>query len=58
MTVDLPADGGFTVYDAKGTAVASSAAWGDTSAVLPKDGYVAFAGEVGEQFHLTFTPAA
>ena len=58
MTVDLPQDGGFTVYDAKGTAVASSAAWGDTSVVLPKDGYVAFAGEVGEQFHLTFTPAA
>ena len=58
MTVDLPQDGGFTVYDAKGTAVASSSAWGDTSVVLPKDGYVAFAGEVGEQFHLTFTPAA
>lgn len=59
MAVNLPEGGGFTVYDAAGTPVASSAAWGDTGAVLPKDGYVVFCGDAGDRFDLTFArPAA
>lgn len=59
MAVDLPEDGGFTVYDAKGAPVASSFAWGDTGTVLPKDGYVVFCGAAGDRFDLAFSkPAA
>ena len=54
MAVTLPENGGFTVYDANGTAVASSAAWGDNSAVLPEGGYVVFAGDAGARFDLRF----
>ncbi len=55
MTVQLPADAGFWVYDADGKLTASSVLWGDTKAVLPAGGLVVFAGDAGARFHLRFT---
>ena len=54
MTVQLPASGGFWIYDGQGRLTASSVLWGDTSAVLPEDGMVVFAGDAGVRFHLRF----
>ena len=54
MTVQVPQDAGFWVYDADGQVTASSVL-GDTGAVtLPEDGMVVFAGEPGARFHLRF----
>ena len=53
MTVDIPADSGFCVYDAGLQLVAASHAWGDTRAVLPEGGYVVFTGDVGARFQIT-----
>lgn len=54
MTVLLPEDAGFWVYDAAGQVTASSVLWNDTSAVLPAGGFVVFAGEPAARFHLQF----
>ena len=54
MTVQVPEDAGFWVYDASGK-VAASSVLGDTGAVtLPEGGMVVFAGEAGARFHLRF----
>ena len=53
MTVTLPEDGGFYVYDSALQLVAASHTYGDTQAVLPEDGVVVFAGDVGAQFSIT-----
>ena len=58
LTVDRPEESGFTVYDAKGDPTASSAAWGDTSALLPEGGYIVFVGQPGASFQLTYSKAA
>ena len=55
MTVQLPEDAGFWVYDAAGQVTASSVLWNDTSVVLPEDGVLVFAGAPGARFHLSFT---
>lgn len=57
MAVHLPEAGGFAVYNANGTPVAASWAFGDTSAVLPEGGWVVFSGDPGSRFVLTLTPA-
>ena len=54
MTVRLPEDAGFWVYDADGQVTASSVLWDDTTAVLPEGGLVVFAGSPGTRFHLSF----
>ena len=54
MTVQLPEEAGFWVYDGEGKLTASSVLWGDRSAVLPADGLVVFAADPGVRFHLTF----
>ena len=54
MTVQVPKDGGFWVYDGNGQITASSVLWGDTTAVLPQDGFIVFAGDPGTRFHLSF----
>lgn len=55
MTVQVPEDAGFWVYDANGQVTASSVL-GDTGAVtLPEGGLVVFAGDPGARFHLRFT---
>ena len=53
LSVTLPEQGGFWVYDANGVVTASSVAWGDLSAVLPEGGWVVFAGAPGARFHLS-----
>ena len=53
LTVQVPEQGGFAVYDASGANVAASWAWGDTSAVLPEGGWVVFAGDPGARFVLS-----
>lgn len=50
MTVTVPKNGAFYVYDGKGMPAAGSWAWGDTSVVLPVDGYIVFVGDPGAQF--------
>ena len=54
MTVQVPEDAGFWVYDGSGQVTASSVLWGDTSATLPADGLIVFAGDPGARFHLRF----
>ena len=54
MTVQLPEEAGFWVYDAQGQVTASSVLWDDTAAELPEDGLVVFAGDPGARFHLSF----
>lgn len=53
LSVTLPEQGGFTVYDQTGAVAASSVAFGDTSVVLPENGWIVFAGETGMRFHLS-----
>lgn len=55
MTVQVPSEGGFWVYDVKGQLTASSVLWGDTATELPEGGFLVFAGAPGARFHLTFT---
>ena len=55
MTVQMPKNAGFWVYDAKGKLVASSVLWDDASAKLSKDGLIVFAGDPGARFELTFS---
>lgn len=50
MTVTVPKNGAFYVYDSKGIPAAGSWAWGDTSVKLPVDGYIVFVGDPGAQF--------
>lgn len=52
LTVTLPERGAFAVADADGMTAAASWAFGDTTAVLPEGGWIVFAGEAGERFHL------
>ena len=54
MTVRVPEDAGFWVYDTDGQVTASSVLWGDTRTELPQDGFVVFAGGPGARFHLSF----
>ena len=54
MTVQVPEDAGFWVYDAAGQVTASSVLWGDTSVTLPEGGAIAFVGDPGARFHLSF----
>ena len=54
MTVQVPEDAGFWVYDAAGQLAASSVVWDDTSVTLPEGGLIVFAGEPGARFHLRF----
>lgn len=54
LTVQMPEDAGFWVYDAKGNIAASSVLWDDASAKLSKGGLIVFAGDPGARFELTF----
>lgn len=53
MSVDLPKNGGFAVYDANGVPVNLSTATGSRTAVLPKNGLIVFGGGVGDVFQIT-----
>ena len=52
MTVQVPENSGFWVYDGNGQVTASSVLWGDTTVTLPEDGTIVFAGDPGARFHL------
>lgn len=54
MTVQLPENAGFWVYDGDMKLTASSVLWGDRSAELPEDGLLVFAGDPGAVFQLAF----
>lgn len=54
MTVQVPENGSFWVYDGNGQVTASSVLWDDTSATLPQGGFIVFAGDAGVRFHLRF----
>ncbi len=54
MTVQLPENAGFWVYDRDMKLTASSVLWGDRSAELPEDGLLVFAGDPGAVFQLAF----
>ena len=54
MTVQLPEDAGFWVYDSEGGIAASSVLRGDRSVELPEDGLAVFAGDPGAAFRMTF----
>jgi len=54
MTVKVPEKGAFYVYDSVNLQlVASSWTYGDTSVVLPENGIIVFAGDVGQAFYIT-----
>lgn len=54
MTVQVPENAGFWVYDGEGQVAASSVLWDDSSVQLPEDGMIVFAGDSGARFHLSF----
>lgn len=56
MTVTLPAQGAFAVYDEKGTVVNYSVVSGSNEVKLPANGAVVFAGAPGSAFGITLQP--
>ena len=57
LTVTVPEDAGFCVYDANMLMTASSYAYGDTTVTLPEGGYLVYAGAPGARFEITMSPA-
>ena len=55
MTVTVPENGGFCVYNADMTLAASSRIYGDTTVTLPEGGWMVFAGDVGSQFTIALS---
>lgn len=53
MKVDVPASGGFAVYDKEGAIVNFSRASDKNSVVLPEDGLIVFGGNVGDVFKIS-----
>ncbi len=53
MTVKLPKDAGFIVYDKDQTPVSFSVVTGSNTAVLPKGGKIVFGGKAGEALNIT-----
>ncbi|MMZ53959.1 D-alanyl-D-alanine-carboxypeptidase/endopeptidase AmpH precursor [compost metagenome] len=52
MTVDVPASGGFAVYDENGGAVDFSTASHNNSVVLPQGGLIVLGGQAGDGFKI------
>lgn len=55
MSVTLPEESCFYVYNADGTVAASSLLYKDSSVVLPENGLIVFIGQPDARFHLSFT---
>ncbi len=53
MTVVMPEQGAFAVYDGKGTCVNYSLISGNNEVVLPENGTVVFAGKAGSSFNIS-----
>lgn len=56
MTVTVPEDAGFCVYDANMLVTASSYAYGDTAVTLPEGGYIVYTGAPGARFEIAMSP--
>ena len=55
MTVTVPENGGFCVYNADMTLAASSWIYGDTTVTLPEGGLIVFAGDPGARFTIALS---
>lgn len=55
LTVQMPKDAGFVLYDAKGKPINQSAISGNTKVKLPADGVIVFCGEAGDRFNLAIS---
>nr|WP_232540544.1 serine hydrolase domain-containing protein [Lysinibacillus fusiformis] len=53
MTVKLPANGAFAVYDQTGICINHSVVSGKNDVVLPENGRIVFAGEAGSPFEIS-----
>lgn len=53
ITVTIPENGGFTVFDAEDEVVNSSYLTGTNEMKLPAGGKLVFAGNVGSEFKIT-----
>ncbi|MGG4106156.1 serine hydrolase domain-containing protein [Paenibacillus lautus] len=53
MTVKLPSNGAFAVYDQKGICINHSVVSGKNVVVLPENGRIVFAGDVGSTFEIS-----
>ena len=57
MTVTVPENAGFCVYDGNMLLTAASYAYGDTQVTLPETGFVVYAGAPGARFEIAMSPA-
>ncbi|WP_211083303.1 serine hydrolase domain-containing protein [Paenibacillus xylanexedens] len=53
MTVKMPAKGAFAVYDQTGICINHTVVSGKNNVVLPENGRIVFAGEVGSKFEIS-----
>ncbi|MDT9717472.1 serine hydrolase domain-containing protein [Paenibacillus sp. ClWae2A] len=53
MTVKMPAKGAFAVYDQTGICISHSVVSGRNDVVLPENGRIVFAGDVGSKFEIS-----
>ncbi|MDT9717469.1 serine hydrolase domain-containing protein [Paenibacillus sp. ClWae2A] len=53
MTVEMPANGAFAVYDQNGVCINHTVVSGKNEVVLPENGSIVFAGEVGSKFEIS-----
>lgn len=53
MTVQLPANGAFAIYDQTGICINHTVVSGNNEVVLPENGRIVFAGEVGSKFEIS-----
>lgn len=57
MTVKMPAQGAFAVYDQTGICINHTVVSGKNEVVLPENGRIVFAGEVGSRFEISLKKA-
>lgn len=53
MTVKMPANAAFAVYDQTGVCVNHTVVSGKNEVVLPENGRIVFAGETGSRFEVS-----
>ncbi|RAW12953.1 serine hydrolase [Paenibacillus taichungensis] len=53
MTVKMPANGSFAIYNQKGVCINHTVVSGKNEVVLPENGRIVFAGEVGSTFEIS-----
>lgn len=55
MTVQMPSKGAFTVYNQAGISINHTVVSGQNEVVLPENGIIVFAGDIGSAFEITLT---